>query len=162
MQSRRKYWLIKENPATKYIHYISGRDLWRAKRAVSGACIGTKTNQKVFYYDLFNGQECAGRSVGNVEIQEITRNGYVLDVVQISHSQKVRRWDASKDALEDAQLGLAAIGTDRTFENRVVLLGKRKKGENTSGDSKVMVYQRMAAAIFPNCTARMLLQWGTE
>ncbi|KAG1749293.1 hypothetical protein EDB19DRAFT_1904807 [Suillus lakei] len=34
-------------------------------------------------------------------------------------------------------------------ENRVMLLGKRKKGENTSGDSKVMVYQDMAAAIFP-------------
>ncbi|KAG1904297.1 uncharacterized protein F5891DRAFT_1275873 [Suillus fuscotomentosus] len=34
-------------------------------------------------------------------------------------------------------------------ENRVVLLGKRKKGERTSGDSKVTVYQRMGAAIFP-------------
>ncbi|KAG2357618.1 hypothetical protein BDR07DRAFT_1297277 [Suillus spraguei] len=33
-------------------------------------------------------------------------------------------------------------------ENRVVLPGKRKKGENMSGDSKVMVYQHMAAAIF--------------
>ncbi|KAG1744902.1 uncharacterized protein EDB91DRAFT_1080442 [Suillus paluster] len=33
-------------------------------------------------------------------------------------------------------------------ENRVMLLGKWKKGENTSGDSKVTVYQRMAAAVF--------------
>ncbi|KAG0705837.1 hypothetical protein DFH29DRAFT_754365, partial [Suillus ampliporus] len=34
-------------------------------------------------------------------------------------------------------------------ENRVMLLGKRKKGDRTSGDSKVTVYQRMGAAIFP-------------
>ncbi|KAG1724315.1 uncharacterized protein EDB91DRAFT_1340086 [Suillus paluster] len=34
-------------------------------------------------------------------------------------------------------------------ENRVVLLGKRKKGERTSGDSKVTIYQRMGATIFP-------------
>ncbi|KAG2051179.1 hypothetical protein BDR06DRAFT_939236 [Suillus hirtellus] len=33
-------------------------------------------------------------------------------------------------------------------ENRVVLLGKWKKCENTSGDSKATVYQRMAAVIF--------------
>ncbi|KAG2357974.1 hypothetical protein BDR07DRAFT_1612175 [Suillus spraguei] len=33
-------------------------------------------------------------------------------------------------------------------ENRVVLLGKWKKGENMSGDSKVTVYQRMVAAVF--------------
>ncbi|KAG1852199.1 hypothetical protein F4604DRAFT_1933770 [Suillus subluteus] len=34
-------------------------------------------------------------------------------------------------------------------ENRVVLLGKQKKRENTSGDSKATVYQRTAAVIFP-------------
>ncbi|KAG2054961.1 hypothetical protein BDR06DRAFT_1007443 [Suillus hirtellus] len=34
-------------------------------------------------------------------------------------------------------------------ENRVVLLGKWKKHENTSGDSKATVYQCMAAVIFP-------------
>ncbi|KAG0692564.1 hypothetical protein DFH29DRAFT_1008435 [Suillus ampliporus] len=33
-------------------------------------------------------------------------------------------------------------------ENRVVLLGKHKKGERTLGDSKVTIYQRMGAAIF--------------
>ncbi|KAG1795444.1 uncharacterized protein HD556DRAFT_1307595 [Suillus plorans] len=33
-------------------------------------------------------------------------------------------------------------------ENRVILLGKRKKGERTSGDSKVTVYQRMGSTIF--------------
>jgi hypothetical protein len=31
-----------------------------------------------------------------------------------------------------------------------------------SGDSKVTVYQHMAASVFHNYTARMLLQWGTK
>ncbi|KAG2065332.1 hypothetical protein BDR04DRAFT_1033086 [Suillus decipiens] len=53
-------------------------------------------------------------------------------------------------------------------ENRVVLLGKRKKGENTSGDSKVTVYQRMAASVFPQlhsqnaCCASLIIFYLTS
>ncbi|KAG2065830.1 hypothetical protein BDR04DRAFT_956730, partial [Suillus decipiens] len=43
-------------------------------------------------------------------------------------------------------------------ENRVVLLGKQKKGENTSGDSKVTVYQRMAAS----CCASLIIFYLTS
>lgn len=63
-------------------------------------------------------------------------------------------------------------------ENRVVLLGRRKKGEvsesklsymirdmmflcqNTSGDSKVTVYQRMAAAVFPQLHSQNAVAMG--
>ncbi|KAG1724314.1 uncharacterized protein EDB91DRAFT_1087499 [Suillus paluster] len=45
-------------------------------------------------------------------------------------------------------------------ENRVVLLGKRKKGKNTSGDSKVTVYQRMAAAVFPQLHSQNAVAMG--
>ncbi|KAG0693685.1 hypothetical protein DFH29DRAFT_881266 [Suillus ampliporus] len=44
------------------------------------------------------------------------------------------------------------VPTKQLLENRVVLLGKHKKGNSTrrtSGDSKVTVYQHMGAAIFP-------------
>ncbi|KAG2353194.1 hypothetical protein BDR07DRAFT_1615088 [Suillus spraguei] len=44
--------------------------------------------------------------------------------------------------------------------DRVVLLGKWKKGENTSGDSKVMVYQRMAAAVFPQLHSQNAVAMG--
>ncbi|KAG1728874.1 uncharacterized protein EDB91DRAFT_1060292 [Suillus paluster] len=47
-------------------------------------------------------------------------------------------------------------------ENRVMLLGKRKKGENTSGDSKVMVYQRMAAAVFPQLHSQNAVAMGDQ
>ncbi|KAG1748850.1 uncharacterized protein EDB91DRAFT_1078989 [Suillus paluster] len=45
-------------------------------------------------------------------------------------------------------------------ENRVVVLGKRKKGKNTSGDSKVTVYQHMAAAVFPQLHSQNAVAMG--
>ncbi|KAG1848681.1 hypothetical protein F4604DRAFT_1935272 [Suillus subluteus] len=34
-------------------------------------------------------------------------------------------------------------------DNRLVLLGKREKKENTSGDSKITVFQRIGAVVLP-------------
>ncbi|KAG1881286.1 hypothetical protein F4604DRAFT_1922300 [Suillus subluteus] len=34
-------------------------------------------------------------------------------------------------------------------DNRLVLLGKREKKENTSGDNKITVFQRIGAVILP-------------
>ncbi|KAG2065131.1 hypothetical protein BDR04DRAFT_1033549, partial [Suillus decipiens] len=45
-------------------------------------------------------------------------------------------------------------------ENRVMLLGKQKKGENTSGDSKVTVYQCMAASVFPQLHSQNAVAMG--
>ncbi|OAX37930.1 hypothetical protein K503DRAFT_800842 [Rhizopogon vinicolor AM-OR11-026] len=42
------------------------------------------------------------------------------------------------------------LGQIELPENRVVLFGKRKKGERTSSDSKVTAYQCIAAAILPH------------
>ncbi|KAG2072925.1 hypothetical protein BDR04DRAFT_1230188 [Suillus decipiens] len=47
-------------------------------------------------------------------------------------------------------------------ENRVVLLGKRKKGENTSGDSKVTVYQHMAASVFLQLHSQNAVAMGDQ
>ncbi|KIK78283.1 hypothetical protein PAXRUDRAFT_164396, partial [Paxillus rubicundulus Ve08.2h10] len=38
-------------------------------------------------------------------------------------------------------------------KNWVVLLGKRKKGDKTSGNSKVVVYTWIGAAVLPTCHA---------
>ncbi|KAG1758316.1 hypothetical protein EDD22DRAFT_784115 [Suillus occidentalis] len=47
-------------------------------------------------------------------------------------------------------------------ENRVMLLGKQKKGKNMSGDSKVMVYQCMAAAVFPQLHSQNAVAMGDQ
>ncbi|KAG1807176.1 uncharacterized protein BJ212DRAFT_1303623 [Suillus subaureus] len=85
----------------------------------------------------------------------------VLTVTSIRSAHMVKKKDSSVTILEIVwtnDLVWQLLAQIELSENRVMLLGKQKKGEVS--DSKVTVYQHMAASVFPQLHSQNAVAMG--